>query len=97
MEAEAVALAACSTLQLLQQEDDSIMDDTHHPRATHPAQRELLQVEAGTSLEDTINHCTPGNCDTEETRAGVLRQDSCQVVQFKADCKQAVLPSMLLA
>lgn len=39
VEAEAVAFAICGTLQLLQQEDDGIVDDTEHPRTAHPAQR----------------------------------------------------------
>lgn len=61
MEAEAVALAAGGALQLLQQEDDGVVDDAHHPRAAHPAQRQLLQVEAGAGLQDAVRHRTPGD------------------------------------
>lgn len=61
VEAEAVVFAVCGTLQLLQQEDDGIVDDTKHPRPAHPAQRQLLQVEACPSFEDAVNHCTPGD------------------------------------
>ena len=61
VEAEAVVFAGCGPLQLLQQEDDSIMDDAEHPRPSHPAQRQLLQMEACSSFKDTVNHCTPGN------------------------------------
>lgn len=46
VEAEAMALTVGSTLQLLQQEDNRIMDDPEHPRATHHTQRQLLQVAA---------------------------------------------------
>ena len=61
VEAEAVVLAVRRPLQLLQQEDDGVVDDTEHPRAAHPAQRQLLQVEACASFKDTVNHCTPGD------------------------------------
>lgn len=61
VEAEAVALAVGCTLQLLQQENDSIVDDTHHPWTAHPAQGQLLQVEAGASFKNAVNYCPPGN------------------------------------
>lgn len=61
VEAEAVAFAVCGTLQLLQQEDDSVVDDTKHPRPAHPTQRQLLQVEACSSFQDAVNHRTPCN------------------------------------
>lgn len=67
VEAEAVALAAGGTLQLLQQEDDGVVDDAHHPWPAHPAQRQLLQVEAGAGLQDPVRHRTPGDW---ERRAG---------------------------
>lgn len=37
VESEAVVFAAGSALQLLQQKDDRIMDNTQHARPTHPA------------------------------------------------------------
>lgn len=61
VEAEAVPLAVRCALQLLKQEDDGIVDDAEHPRPAHPAQRQLLQVESGSSFEDAVNHRAPGN------------------------------------
>lgn len=61
VEAETVVFAVCGPLQLLQQEDDSIVDHTKHPRPSHPAQRQLFQVEACSSFKDAVNHCPPGN------------------------------------
>lgn len=61
VEAETVAFAVCGTLQLLQEEDDGIVDDTEHPGPAHPAQRQLLQVETCSSFQDAVNHRTPGN------------------------------------
>jgi len=61
VESEAVAFAVGRALQLLKQEDDSIMDDAEHPRAAHHTQRKLLQVEACPSFKDALNHGAPGN------------------------------------
>ena len=61
MEAEAMAFAVGGTMQLLQQEDDGIVNDAEHPRPAHPAQRQLLQVEACTGLKDAVNHRSPGH------------------------------------
>lgn len=61
VEAEAVVFAVRGPLQLLQQEDDGIVDDAEHPWPAHPAQRQLLEVEARPSFKDTVNHCAPGN------------------------------------
>jgi len=61
VEAEAMPFAVCSTLQLLQQENDGVVDDTEHPRPAHPAQRKLLQMEACSGFEDAVNHRTPSD------------------------------------
>lgn len=99
VEAEAVALAAGGALQLLQQEDDGVVDDAHHPRAAHPAQRQLLQVEARSGLQDAVCHRTPGDWKTESGNERRLDFQicACRVARFEADVRGGVLPSMLLA
>lgn len=59
VEAEAMVFAVRGALQLLQQEDDGVVDDTEHPRPAHPAQGKLLQVEARPGFEDAVDHSAP--------------------------------------
>lgn len=59
VEAEAVAFAVGRALQLLQEEDDGVVDHAQDARAAHHAQRELLQVEGRSRLEDAVDHGAP--------------------------------------
>lgn len=61
VEAEAVALAAGGALQLLQQKDDGVVNHAEDPLPADPAQRQLLQVEAGPRLQDAVDHSAPRN------------------------------------
>lgn len=83
-------LAVCCTLQLLQQEDNGVVDNTEHSRAARASQGKLLQVEVCTGFKDTVDHCPPGDCSMRGFRSS-LKLHTLNLLSFFLCISKALL------